>query len=1278
MNLSYPNNLPILAKKEAITQAIQNNQVVIIAGETGSGKTTQLPKICLEALPDCGLCVGCTQPRRIAASSVAMRVADELGALGKLVGYKIRFQDKTSSTTRIKFMTDGVLLAETRNDKRLSQYGVVIIDEAHERNLNIDFLLGYLKTLLETRKDLKLVISSATIDTEAFAKYFTNAPVITVSGRTYPVEIQYRPGENPDEQDGGIEHVLNVVDEIFQSRPLGDILIFLPTERDIRECCALLENRYQQTIVLPLFGRLAANDQAKIFKPAKKIKIIVATNVAETSITVPAIRYVIDNDYARISQYNVRAKTTSLPISKISQASAQQRAGRAGRIGPGVCYRLYAEDDFLDRSAFTLPEIRRANLAEVILQMISLKLGNTENFPFLDPPHSSAIREGYALLRELGAIKKGNRLTRMGSIMARLPVDPCISRILLEAGQNKSLSEVTIICAVLAIQDPRIRPAEKEKLADEAHKRFTHPSSDFLSLLNIWQDFHADPKKNHSWSKLKKYCKTNYLSFQRMREWFDLQEQLFRILSREKNKKFRFNKTPASYEKIHRAILTGFLRNIARKRQEDKLLSQKNTGNHADKIKTFQASQNKELTIFPGSGLFAKPPEWILAASFIETSRLYALTVAAIEPEWVEKAAPHLCNYSWSDPFWSKKKGQVLAKERVSLFGLILSAEKKVNFGTRHKKNIAEARILFIQRALVQGEINGHYRFLDHNLALLEKWKQSEARLRIRNLIVDDQTLINFYDQRLPEDIFGQQQLNQFLKTTKNQHILMMSEHDILDREFEEKELIDFPEYRNIEGLAIRLAYTFAPGSAEDGITFYLPVNFAMNVAPHHFDWLVPGLLREKILFLLKSLAKSLRKKLVPVQTSADRILDDIEFGRGNLLATVENSILKQFRISIHRSDWKTDLPVHLCPRFVLVDDNGKEIASGRDLKKIIGNQDQKLPAATSRHTLQTPLLAKWQDKKQHNWDFDHLPREIPTYTHTGTLTGFVYPALQPDRQNNCVIIKFNGNRQEAGRICSEGKLYLFSLQFKQQYRKLKHLVSTSFSGPSTLFFGQLHKSKTELVNTILLRILEQLYGESEKTIPDNDEFFQRVNEVKKQGFFRRGQSEFEQLMKAARDRKELESRLAALSAKSIAKGHHDKEGYARLEQELAEIFPARLLDNKTDYQDVIRQLRYLSLRLERYYASPHKDEQKQKKITPFTLKMQSLADKALPTDDEAIKELQKYREMLVELKISVFAPELKKRFAVSPQKLEKQWQKIVRSHPVTSQDDKQKIKTGP
>jgi len=643
MQLNYPADLPIVSYREDFLKLLQDNQVIIVSGETGSGKTTQLPKFCLELFPRDSFLIGCTQPRRVAATSVSSRVGEELSPNSQLVGYKIRFHDKTTRDTRIKFMTDGVLLAETRKDPLLKKYGVIIIDEAHERSLNIDFLLGYLKNLLPKRPDLKLIITSATIDTEIFARHFNNAPIMTVEGRSYPVEVRYQETyETDDRADvSSVEQCVQTIVELHRKEIPEDTLIFLPTEKDIRECCDLLSGQLSNTLILPMFGRLAAADQKKIFKPSPLVKVIVATNVAETSITVPGIRYVIDSGLARISQYNVRARTTSLPITRVSQASADQRKGRCGRVGPGICIRLYSEEDYLDRDQYTLPEIKRSNLADVILQMISMDLGSPLDFPFIEPPHPGAIRDGYNLLKELGALQTDMQLNQTGQLMARLPIDPPISRVLIAARENNCVREIKIIAPALAIQDPRVRPADKEAVADAAHKKFAHEHSDFLSLLNIWDLFHDVKEKGLSWGRLKKFCKSHFLSFQRMREWIDLHEQLSRILDREKG--FIDNQKPASYLAVHRSLCTGFLRNIGLKKEKEK--------------KLYQGAGGKEFMVFPGSHQFHNSGKWLIGATFLETNRLYALTVANVEVEWLIDASNHLSRRSWSNPRWQKKSG---------------------------------------------------------------------------------------------------------------------------------------------------------------------------------------------------------------------------------------------------------------------------------------------------------------------------------------------------------------------------------------------------------------------------------------------------------------------------------------------------------------------------------------------------------------------------------------------------------------------------------------------
>ena len=831
--INYPDELPITAHRDEIIEAIRNHNVVIISGDTGSGKTTQLPKMCLEAGRGRKKMIGCTQPRRIAAVTVAARVAEELGEkFDTCVGHKIRFQNKTTKNTKIKFMTDGILLAETRSDHGLYAYDTLIIDEAHERSLNIDFLLGYAKQLLSKRSDLKTIITSATIDTEKFSAHFNKAPVIEVSGRTFPVEIRYRPAEESSDEKESNSYIDLAVQEVLSlrhKRENGDILIFMPTERDINETVEMLnqelnplvasKNAPQQksrTRIFPLFGRLRASDQSRVFRSIKGQKIIVATNIAETSITVPGIRFVIDTGLARISTYNVRARTTSMPVSAVSRASCDQRKGRCGRVGPGICIRLYSQDDYQNRPEFTLPEIKRTNLAEVILRMVNLKLGDPAAFPFIDPPAARAIRDGYELLHELGAIDTTGgelSLSATGKIMAKLPLDPRISRMIIEAREQNCLQEIIIIASALAIQDPRIRPAEVEAEADKAHAIFKVHPSDFLVFLKMWEEFNNVPfkdkqkNKKKSRSQIRKFCRTHFLSYQRLREWQDIYEQITTTLRTERG--FSMNRQPASHENIHYAILSGFLRNIGFRKGKN----------------IYQGAQGKELMTFPGSVLFNKGGQWIMAAELVETTRLYARITTNIKAEWIEPLAGSLCRSSFSNPRWEKKTGQVIASEKVTLFGLVIIASRKTNYAKINDTTREEAREIFIHSALIQGELTGRYPFLENNKKLIGRFERIEDRLRQRNVLADDYVLYRFYDTRLDSSVFDRASLNRFLKNQGNDDFLFMKEQDILIESPESEKLSDFPKQLSLgDGFSLKLSYSFDPGGDADGVSVMLPV----------------------------------------------------------------------------------------------------------------------------------------------------------------------------------------------------------------------------------------------------------------------------------------------------------------------------------------------------------------------------------------------------------------------------------------------------------------------
>ena len=1249
MEITYPLDLPIINYREDFLELLQNHQVIVVSGETGSGKTTQLPKFCLECFPEDTRLIGCTQPRRVAATSVASRVAAELADNDHLVGYKIRFHDRTGKSTRIKFMTDGVLLAETRTDPKLKKYGVIIIDEAHERSLNIDFLLGYLKKLLPQRPDLKIIITSATIDTSIFATHFNDAPILSVEGRTYPVEVQYLGTEEDKTADNSyVEQCVDSICSLHQSAAPEDTLIFLPTEKDIRECCSLLEGKLPDALILPMFGRLQAADQKKIFKNSSKTKVVVATNVAETSITVPGIRYVIDTGLARISQYNVRARTTSLPITRISRASADQRKGRCGRIGPGICIRLYSKEDYENREHYTLPEIKRSNLADVILQMISMKLGSPFIFPFIEPPHPGAIRDGYALLKELGALESEEMLNHTGKIMARVPIDPPISRILIAARENNCLREIKIIAPALAIQDPRVRPAEREKEADKAHQRFAHEHSDFMALLKIWDLFHNVKEKGLSCGRLKKFCKAHYLSFQRMREWIDLHEQLDRILQREKG--FVVNSKEASYPAIHKSLCTGFVRNIGLKKEKEK--------------KLYQGAGGKEFMIFPGSQQFHSAGRWIIGASFLETNRLYCLTVANIDEKWLIETADHLCRRSWSNPRWSKKRGQVIADEKITLFGLIISADRMINFGRTSKANRLEARQIFIEHGLLQNEIIGDYAFQRHNQKLLTRWQQTEERLRKRDLLVDGSTLLLFYDKRLPPSVYDKFTLNRFLRSKKDQSFLHMSEEDILGRRPDDRELQDYPTHLRLGSRKLLLQYNLAPGEDDDGVTVRIPLDDIDSFSSTIFEWLVPGLLKEKVTFLLKGLPKRIRKHLIPVNNTVDLLLDDCSHYEGSLFHALEKGIQKRFQLHVDRGDWPETLPPHLMMRFQLFDMNGKAITEGRDLHALKTTLDTAPSQKTKPAQKTKQNLQRWQNKLFSTWDFEGLEKRTPLYTKDKEIAGYLYPTLMAARDRGGITINFESDRQLAERQNIDGCLFLYRLQFKDQFKNLKKYCNTSLSGPSSFWLANLLGNRQEATTACLRFILKSLFSPDLETIPDKETFHKTIQRVTQQGLYRKGREICDMVMLVLRKRKAMAdhiSRFANLAQKSKT---YNKGQFLEYERLAEEILPVDFLLTSTpvDLEQCRRFFQALMIRIERAHADQHKDTNKAKQLTPWLHKINSLPRDIDAMPRECREEVTRFRKLVNEYRVTIFAPELPGSAKVSVKKLKNQWQQ-VQSH---------------
>ncbi|HIJ78201.1 MAG: ATP-dependent RNA helicase HrpA [Desulfobulbaceae bacterium] len=1244
IDIEYPEGLPIVEHRQQIIEAIRNHRVVIVAGETGSGKTTQLPKMCMEAGRGLKKKIGCTQPRRIAAISVAERVAEELGGQADLVGYKIRFQDRTGKNTRIKFMTDGILLAEAQGDRELSAYDTIIIDEAHERSLNIDFLLGMLKRLLDRRHDLKVIITSATIDTEKFAASFNRAPIIEVSGRSFPVEVRYLPLDPEEEEEGEQTYVNQAVQAVLELRRHdrhGDILVFMPTERDIRETVETIESSLRQVgpagsapLVLPLYGRLSPADQRKIFRPAGSQKIVVATNVAETSITVPGIRYVVDTGLARLATYNVRARTSKLPIVPISRAGCEQRKGRCGRVGPGICVRLYGEDDYNNRPEYTLPEILRSNLAEVILRMIYLKLGEPTKFPFVDPPSGRAIQDGYALLAELGALTDDRRLTGKGRLMARLPLDPRIARMIIEARDHNALREVAVIAAALSIQDPRVRPADKEKEADAAHARFTKVDSDFLFFLKLWDAYHDSFDKLQSLSRMRKFCKSHYLSFQRMREWRDIHEQITSILKEEDG--YTINTQPAAVADIHRAILSGNLRNIALKKEKN----------------IYQGAGGRQVMVFPGSALFNKSGSWIMAAEIVETSRLYARTVATIEPEWIEPLAGSLCRISYSEPHWEKGRGQVVGFAKVTLFGLVIVARRKVNYATVKPE---EARQIFIQSALVEGEIKGNYGFLEKNNDLLERLQSMEDRVRKRDVMVDDYTLAQFYEERVKPGICDQRSLNRWLKELGSDSILCMTERDILKELPEEKTLEQYPLTVMAGEFEVPLSYRFAPGEEDDGVTAHIPISLLPHLRLEFFEWLVPGLLTEKIVFLLKGLPKALRKQLIPLAQTAAEIVGDLRPYHGSLYRALEQIILDAYRVRILASQWPVgDLPPHLKFRFRLIDHQGKVLEQTRDfnlLRKVGGagggvGMDQGSLAA---------LKEKWEQANIRPEQFSQIEERLPVTGHAGDLQGFVYPGLAMDEKGG-VSRKLYTDRAQGRRNTRQALLSLYLAEFSKQVKAVRKDIAIPRSHWA-LYEGI---GSHEQVNAdIFALVMGEVFAVGEGALPSEAEFAERVALVRKQGLYQMCRALYELVVQVLQERRhclDLISKFAGLS--KTGKDPANRFGEYRSQVNL--IVPHDFLLNFSTKQlrALPRYLKALAIRIERAHVAPAKDQAKAQQVTVHEQRFAQAAQIANPPS-ELLALLGQYREMIEEFKVSLFAQELGTAFSVSAKRLDEKWREV-------------------
>jgi len=1273
--LIYNDTLPIFSKKDEIIDSISKNRVVIISGETGSGKTTQIPKFCLSAGRGINGKIGCTQPRRIAATTVSRRIAEELREeLGRSVGYKIRFKDKTGPHTFIKIMTDGILLAETQNDPYLNEYDTIIVDEAHERSLNIDFILGFLKTLLKKRKDLKIVITSATIDTEKFSKAFDNAPVIEVSGRMYPVEIRYSAIDSKLEENDEQTHIemaVNAIDNLQIKSRYGDILVFMPTEQDIRETCELIKARnYKNTVIFLLFARLAGSEQSKVFSQIPSRKIIIATNIAETSITIPGIKYGIDTGLARISRYTPRSRSTSLPVTAISKSSADQRKGRCGRVENGVCIRLFSEEEFEKRPVFTPPEILRANLAEVILRMISLKLGDISDFPFIDRPASRSIKDGFDLLYELGAIVPGPRqkkskaktpfsITEKGNLMAKMPVDPRISRMLIEAQTQGYLEEITVIAAALSIPDPRERPAEKAQEADRIHKAFNDPSSDFITLLNIWRKYHRIRQKEKTTKSMKKFCKTHFLSFKRMREWRDISDQLSEVLreyglddNRYRSKDARINQSaPAQpskakhpdqhsefgslYTSIHKSILSGFLSNIAVKKEKN----------------IFQATKGKEVMIFPGSTLFNTSKTWIVAAEMVETSRLFARTCANIDSDWLEKLGETLCKYTYLYPHWERNRGEVVASEQVSLFGLIIVPQRPVSYG---RIDPDQASDIFIQSALVNGDVKKKFDFMLHNQKLIDEVGGMEDKIRKRDILVSDAELFEFYHKRL-KGCYDIRTLSKHIKQKESDLFFRMKPEDILRYHPDEKELSLYPDSINLGDHRFDCGYKFDPGKNQDGATVKIPLSYAPMVPSGSLDWLVPGLYREKITALIKGLPKVFRKKLVPIANTVDGIIDEMPKTQRSLITELGNFIYNRFGLDIPASAWPSDLlPDHLKMRISITDHKGKELCAGRDPSILRQNISVKTDPKESSEI--ESARKKWERAGITCWDFPDLPESIGIIAENKS-KWVVYPGLQKaSQQEKSVNLHLFLHPDQALDSHKEGVTRLFAIYFSKDLKFLKKALTLPKKNEKTAnYFGGAKRLEKKLFESII----NSLFC---KNIRSKDAFYSYAESVAPT-ILPRGRELLDRSMSVLEAYHETRTVLYNLEI-AHRTNRTALQFLKDLREELKKLVPETFMD-LYDTERLIHLIRYIKamdFRARRALVNFEKDRAKAKEVLVFTESLnKQLKGLSLSASAEKKAAIEEYFWLIEEFKVSVFAQELKTPVRVSKKRLEKKLQEIER-----------------
>jgi len=1326
--IEFPAALPVSARREEIARAIRDHQVVIVSGETGSGKTTQLPKICLSlgrgrGAGGTGL-IGHTQPRRIAASATGRRIAEELGTpFGEVVGYKVRFTDNLAPGASVKLMTDGILLAETQTDPLLRAYDTLIIDEAHERSLNIDFLLGYLREILPKRPDLKLIVTSATIDAERFARHFGSeakpAPVIEVSGRLYPVEIRYRPveeqsaaiksaqgttgreraerGDKPrsarDADRDLMEAIVDAVDELCREGP-GDVLVFLPGEREIREAAeALRKHHPPHTEILPLFARLSAEEQARVFKPSNARRLVLATNVAETSLTVPGIRYVVDTGLARVKRYSYRNKVEQLQVEPISQAAANQRAGRCGRVADGVCIRLFDEPDYQSRPRFTDPEILRSSLAAVILRMKSLHLTEIESFPFIEPPPGRAIADGYQLLAELGAVDDDNALTALGRELARLPLDPRVGRMILAARDQHALAEVLIIASALSVQDPRERPVDAQEQADEAHRRFADERSEFLQWLRIWKWFGEAVAHKKSNRQLVDACRAQFLSHLRLREWRDVHSQLLTVV---REHGWRLNESEATYEQIHLALLTGLLGNVGLK---------------ADDEPHYLGARGIKFFLWPGSTLVKKAGRWVMAGELVETSRLYARCLAKIEPEWIEKVAGHLLKKQLSEPHWEKRPAQVTAFERATLYGLPVYHRRRVAFG---KQDPARARELFIRGALVEGEFDTKLAFFAHNRKLLTEIEQLEHKSRRQDVLVDDELIFAFYDQALPGGVstgaaFERWYRDEVKKSGQAEdklRLLYLSRDDLMRHEAAGVTTDLFPKRMTMAGVEMGLGYHFEPGSPRDGVTLTVPLYALNQIDAQRTQWLVPGMLKEKVHLLLKSLPQKLRRHCVPLPEYAAGFVErhdgrvgsaraEAARGASGLVEAVIADVREQTQVALKSTDFKLEtLPAHLFMNFKIVDEHGRQLAMGRNLAQLRGELGadaqrhfQKLAAGAALSTAgagqsaageqpapaagqpRTPSQAQANGSRRQEggrsagrvadgssaapstalydnlttWNFGKLPELLEI--RRGGQTLFGYPALV-DRTTHCDVEVFD-SPEEAARIHRAGLRRLFALQLREPIKYLeKNLPGLREMAMQYMPLGTQEALRDQLIDMALDRACLQ------EPLPDDDASFHARRDEGKGRLSLLAQE-------IARLVGQILAEYAAVT-KKLVQAKPFAAAYADMQQQLQSLLGKRFIVD-TPYTQLTHFPRYLKAmtqRIDKMKADPARDARAFAEMQPLLQQYQRAQSARGGVADARLTE---FRWLLEELRVSLFAQELRTPMPVSVKRLHKVWDSMQR-----------------